>query len=233
MFEKLQKAMSAALQKVTRYDLIHVAERGIERAVNGAIVPRSSPTGDTGEMVLRSPGPDAALHDYAAFEIMVSLRAYARRTHRGYAISDTIGFKVNLPHRHTFKPDAAFYTGNLAMRTHEAAPVFAADVRRPHDYGAKAEERLAAQRADYFAVGTLVVWDVDLFSDEIVRVYRSTNPDERTVYECGHSAEAEPALPGWRLLVDYLFPSDEPPPRPAEDDACYDMCRSERDGRPY
>ena len=220
MFEKLQKAMAAVLHKVNRHDLIHVAERGIERAVNSAIVPRSSLP--TAEIELRAPGPNAAIHDYAAFEIMVSLRAYARRTHRGYAISDTIGFKVNLPHRHSFQPDAAFYTGNLSMRTHEAAPVFAADVRRQHDYGPRAEQQLAARRADYFAVGTLVVWDVDLLSEEVVRVYRSTNPDERTVYGCGHSAEAEPALPGWCLLVDYLFPSDEPPPRPAADE-CYAM----------
>jgi Uma2 family endonuclease len=64
---------------------------------------------------------------------------------------------------------------------------------------------MAQKRADYFAAGTLVVWDVDLLSDDVVRVYRATAPAEPTIYKRGQSAEAEPALPGWTMPVDDLF----------------------------
>jgi hypothetical protein len=49
------------------------------------------------------------------------------------------------------------------------------------------------------------VWDVDLLSDDVVRVYRADNPTEPTVYRRGEEADAEPALPGWRMQVDDLF----------------------------
>lgn len=48
--------------------------------------------------------------------------------------------------------------------------------------------------------------DVDLLSDDVVRVYRSTAPDTSTVYRRGDIAEAEPAVPGWTMPVDDLFP---------------------------
>jgi Uma2 family endonuclease len=64
---------------------------------------------------------------------------------------------------------------------------------------------MAEKRADYFAAGTLVVWDVDVLKDEVVRVYRSTDPNKPTVYHRGEEAEASPALPGWTMPVDDLF----------------------------
>jgi Uma2 family endonuclease len=39
------------------------------------------------------------LPNQAAGEIFVSLRAYARRTRSGHAVSDNAAFVVNLPHR--------------------------------------------------------------------------------------------------------------------------------------
>jgi len=50
-----------------------------------------------------------------------------------------------------------------------------------------------------------VVWDVDLLGEEVVRVYRSREPRVPAVYRRGQVAEAEPAVPGWRLPVDELF----------------------------
>ena len=64
---------------------------------------------------------------------------------------------------------------------------------------------MAAKRADYFSAGTLVVWDVDLLSDNVVRVYRSGKPDTPTLYQRGETAEAEPAAPGWAMAVNDLF----------------------------
>ena len=73
---------------------------------------------------------------------------------------------------------------------------------------ADAERQMAQKRADYFAAGTLVVWDVDLESEAVVRVYRVTAPGDPTVYHRGQLAEAEPALPGWTMPVDDLFPTE-------------------------
>ncbi len=158
-----------------------------------------------GEVILMS--PTGGLPGYAALEIVVSLRGYARRTKRGYALGDNIGFIVNLPHRKSFCPDAAFYTGELRMKFPEGAPVFAVEVRSDGDYGPKAEREMASKRADYFAAGTLVVWDVDLRSAEVVRVYRASHPDQPTNYRRGEVAEAEPAVPGWTMPVDELVPT--------------------------
>jgi Uma2 family endonuclease len=64
---------------------------------------------------------------------------------------------------------------------------------------------MARKRVDYFAAGTLVVWDVDLLSEAPVRTYRADDPENPTVFRRGESAHAEPALPGWSLPVDDLF----------------------------
>ena len=156
-----------------------------------------------GEIVHMS--PTGGRPGYAAHEISSSLRDYARRTKSGYAIGDNVGFRVNLPHRKSFCPDAAFYVGELTMKFLEGAPVFAAEVRSEGDYGPKAEEALARKRADYFAAGTQVVWDVDLLSETPVRVFRAADPENPILYRRGETAEAEPALPGWTMAVDELF----------------------------
>ena len=157
-----------------------------------------------GEIVLM-PGTGGLPH-YAALEISLSLAAYRKTIKKGYAIADNAVFVVNLPHRKSFSPDAGFYIGEITMKFFQGAPVFAVEVRSENDYGPSAERRMAQKRADYFAAGTLVVWDVDLVSEDVVRVYRSS--DERaTIYHRGEIAEAEPAVPGWSMAVDELFPA--------------------------
>jgi Uma2 family endonuclease len=91
------------------------------------------------------------------------------------------------------------------MRFIEGPPRFAAEVRSENDYGPAAEEAMGRKRCDYFQAGTLVVWDVDPIA-ETVTAYRSTAPDHPTVYRRGDTAEAEPAVPGWRMPVDDVFP---------------------------
>jgi Uma2 family endonuclease len=63
---------------------------------------------------------------------------------------------------------------------------------------------MADKRADYFAAGTEVVWDVDPRA-EVVHVYRRSAPDQPMTYRRGEVAEAEPAVPGWRMAVDEIF----------------------------
>ena len=142
-----------------------------------------------------------------ALEIAASLREYAKRTGLGHALADSVGFIVNLPHRRSFSPDAAFHVGaDTGMKFYNGAPVFAVEVRSEGDYGPWAERQMAKKRADYFAAGTLVVWDVDLLSDDVVRVYRANDPEKAKIYRRGEIAEAEPAVPSWTMTVNDLFP---------------------------
>jgi Uma2 family endonuclease len=162
-----------------------------------------------GEVLLMSPTVDEP--NYAAGEVFASLRAHARRRRRGRAVTDNAGFTVNLPNRASFSPDAAFYTGpRTGMRFLQGAPTFAVEVRSEGDYGPTAEEKIAAKRADYFAAGTLVVWDVDLLSADVIRSYHVDDPENPTIFRRGEIANAEPAVPEWQMPVDDLFePSDE------------------------
>lgn len=157
------------------------------------------------ELVLMS--PSGGVPGRAGGETYVSLREYERRTRSGYALPDNMGFIVNLPHRRSFSPDAAFYTGKLkGGQFLDGARAFAAEVRSEGDYGANAEREMAEKRRDYFAAGTLVVWDVDVLKERIVRVYRADDPENPTTYGSGELAEAEPAAPGWSMPVDDLLP---------------------------
>lgn len=146
-----------------------------------------------------------------ALEIAIALRTYAKATGRGKGYGDGIGFALPFPlppsGRESFSPDAAYYTGPLPanrMRFIEGVPDFAVEVRSENDYGPAAERDMADKRADYFAAGTLVVWDVDPLAETITR-YTAADPLTPTVLRVGDVADAEPAVPGWRLRVDDLF----------------------------
>ena len=142
----------------------------------------------------------------ASMRIASSLDAYARKTARGRAMPDNVGFLVDLPHRKSFSPDAAYCLDDQrGMKFYRGAPALAVEVRSENDYGPAAEREMADKRADYFATGTQVVWDVDLLSEDVVRVYRADAPEQPTIYRRGEEAEAEPAVPGWSMSVDDLF----------------------------
>ena len=158
-----------------------------------------------GEIVLMS--PTGAAPSYAAAEIFVSLRDYARRTRTGLAVTDNAAFIVNLANRRSFSPDVAFYSGRwTGMKFFEGAPDFAVEVRSEGDFGPAAEKALAAKRADYFAAGTLAVWDVNLLGEDVVKLYRTYDPDAPKVFRRGEIADADPAVKGWSMPVDDLFP---------------------------
>lgn len=141
----------------------------------------------------------------AAGAIYRSLFDYETAQKSGYAVTDNVAFIVDLPNRQSFCPDAAFYVGEMTMKFLQGAPVFAAEVRSEGDYGTAAERKMAAKRDDYFAAGTLVVWDVDLLSDDLVRVYAVEDRVNPRIYRKGEMAEAEPAVPGWRMAVDLML----------------------------
>jgi Uma2 family endonuclease len=151
--------------------------------------------------------PTGFLPGYAAGQILISLSVYARKTRKGYALGDGTGFVVNLPNRKSFSPDVSFHIGKpTGMKFLEGAPIFAVEVRSEGDYGAKAEKEMAKKRVDYFAAGTLVVWDVDVLSQDVVRSYQAKKPEKPVIYRRGDKAKAEPAVAGWQMAVDELFP---------------------------
>ncbi|MGH9916564.1 MAG: Uma2 family endonuclease, partial [Pyrinomonadaceae bacterium] len=147
--------------QATIEDLYRIPENRKAEIVDGDIV-LMSPTGDM-------PGR-------AGGAIYISLRGIEQQV-GGRAYPDNVGFKINLPNRKSLSPDVAFYIGKSSgMKFLEGAPAFAVEIRSENDYGDAAEVEIALKRKDYFAAGTLVVWDVDLLSNDVVKVYRSSDP---------------------------------------------------------
>lgn len=177
--------------KATIQDLYNVTENGKAEIVNGELV-RMSPTG--------------AKSGRAGGEIYFSLRLYEEQAGGGYAFPDNVGFVVSLPNRDSFSPDAAWYIGDVeGMDFVQGAPVFAVEVRSKNDYGPQAEQAIAQKIRDYFAAGTKVIWDVDLLSDVVIKKYTASDPTNPTLFRRGEIADAEPAVPGWKMPVDRLF----------------------------
>lgn len=144
-----------------------------------------------------------------AGRIYRSLDDHAMLIGRGEAHPDRLGYAIAiLPSgRESFSPAASYYDGPLPanpMRFTPGPPTFAAEVRRENDYGPMAEAATADKRADYFAAGTQVVWDVDPLA-ECIHVYRAADPDHPVTFRRGEIADAEPAVPGWRVAVDWIF----------------------------
>jgi Uma2 family endonuclease len=158
-----------------------------------------------GEIVYMS--PTGRMPGRASLDIATSLRLHERTHGGGVAFGDNVGFLVsNLPHRESFSPDAAWYVGpDTGMRFCDGAPVLAVEIRSEHDYGPAAERDMAAKRTDYFTAGTLVVWDVDLQSEDTIKSYKANDPDHPVIFRRGDIADAEPAVPGWRMAVNELL----------------------------
>ena len=140
--------------------------------------------------------------------IYYSLLNHAIATRTGRAFPESLGYAVTiLPSgRESFCPDASFHRGpfprNL-MRFIDGAPHFAVEVRSENGYTPSAMLEMAEKRADYFQSGTEVVWDVDPLH-ECIHCYRASDPDHPITFHRGDIADAEPAVPGWRVAVDWI-----------------------------
>lgn len=143
-----------------------------------------------------------------AGRIFNALFEYEEAMGSGMAIGDNLGFIVRQPRLRSFSPDAAYIAGTLAETDDfvEGAPLFAVEVRSKGDYGPASDAAYAAKRADYFAAGTVVVWDVNP-RERTVTSYHSDAPDARRLFSLGKIADAEPALPGWHMAVQDIFRS--------------------------
>jgi len=181
---------SRSARKATVRDLHRVEGRA--ELINGRIV-RMSSTGYR--------------HGQIAQRTLLSVHMYAQATRKGKVYTGSVAFLAHLTHRGSFSPDVAYYTGpppDDPMDFLPCVPDFAVEIRSKRESGPAGERRMKAKRLDYFTAGTKVVWDVDP-RNRTVSVYRAPAPQEATVYKVGQTAEAEPALPGWRLPVKDIF----------------------------
>jgi Uma2 family endonuclease len=144
-----------------------------------------------------------------AGRIYRNLNEHAEKSGKGEVHGDGLGYAVPelTSGRESFSPDVSYYDGPLPakpMRFIEGPPNLAIEVRSENDYGPAAEIEMQAKRCDYFEAGTKVVGDVDPIA-ECIHVYRVNRPDQPVIYHRGEEAEADPAVPGWRVSVDWIF----------------------------
>jgi Uma2 family endonuclease len=183
--------MATTKTEATVEDLYNAPDDGNYELVNGKLV-RMPPTGF-------GPGRTSG-------SIYRSLSEYEEATGSGYALPDGVAFIVNLPNRRSFSPDTAFTLSapENTERFADGAPIFAVEVRSENDHGPRMDRAYADKRADYFAAGTEVVWDVNPRTQIIASYYRE-QPDAPIAFRRGEIAHAEPVLPGWRIPVDQVF----------------------------
>ncbi|HEX3148774.1 MAG TPA: Uma2 family endonuclease [Gemmataceae bacterium] len=184
--------MTALATKATLDDLYRV--EGKAELIDGRIV----------EIVASGDIPGTT-----ASEIFVRIREYARSSGVGRAYADGVGFALSAPldnGRESFCPDAAYVLNQpRSMRFVDGPPDFAIEVRSEGDYGPAAEQEMADKRGDYFQSGTKVVWDVDPIGESIT-CYTANDPvGIGTTYRRGELADAEPAMPNWKIDVSKLF----------------------------
>jgi Uma2 family endonuclease len=174
-------------------DLMKV--NGKAELINGGIVPIM---------------PSGRIPNLVAGRIYRSLCEYADKTGRGEAYTDNMGYTVTPPllsGRQSFSPDVSFDFGPFppdGMSFNDRPPVFAAEVRSKNDYGPAKDRECEDKRRDYFFAGTRVVWDVDPVAETITS-YKADDPLTPIVSRRGDTADAEPAVPGWRPAVDAIF----------------------------
>ena len=141
-------------------------------------------------------------------EIAFRLHAHVRSTGQGKAYLGSLVYAVpELPSgRELFSPDASWYNGPLPadrMSFIQGPPTIAVEVRSENDGTPSAEIDIVAKRADYFQAGTQVVWDVDPIAETITSYRAGTQVS--VVFHRGDVADAEPAVPGWRMAVADVF----------------------------
>src|SRR5260370_30893602 len=137
---------------------------GKAELIGGRIV-HSMPTGFAGSLI--------------AGNVYASLRDYAKKSAKGWAFTDSMGFAVRelSSGRESFSPDAAYYMGpspSNRMRFVMGAPTLAVEVRSESDYGPAAEQEIAAKRRDYFEAGNLLGWGGERKKRRITRLKQKT-----------------------------------------------------------
>jgi Uma2 family endonuclease len=178
--------------RATLDDLYNASKDGKYELVDGRLV-HMSPTGLRPTRISQ--------------RICRALEDYEDETGSGIAVADNAGFVVQEPELRTFSPDVAFIRGVIEETDDfvHGMPIFAVEIRSKGDHTTRKDQEYAEKRAAYFAAGTHVVWDVNP-RNRTIRSYRADIPNEPRIFRAGDTADAEPALPGWRVSVAHLMP---------------------------
>lgn len=118
----------------------------------------------------------------------------------GQVFTSTLAYELTPPlrtGRQTISPAISWYGG-------PDPEVDDGPVKGPPTFAVEFSDDLTPERrADYFEAGTLVVWGLDSVSREVRKfIPGRPTPD---VYRPGDVADAESAVPGWRMAVDQIF----------------------------
>lgn len=185
--------MTIAKHEATVEDLYNAPDDGYKYELVNGELKRMPPTGEL-------PGKIAS-------RIATALEAYEEQTGYGVGYADGPGYLVNLPHRHSISPDASFTRSfdPANMGFIKGFPIFAVEVRSQSDYSPTRNREYAEKRGDYFAIGTEVVWDVAPVKRTVTKYTRGQDAPVTWGAGADADADAEPALPGWRMPVARLF----------------------------
>ena len=151
--------------------------------------------------------------DRSRGEIAVALGEYAGTSRRGEAYGDKRRVRDSTRAAPERPPVVLAGRGRTTsarspanpMRFVDGAPTFAVEVRSENDYGPARRPRVRRQ-----ADGLLLGRHARRLGRRSARRdgHRATGPPTRpspVVFRRGDTADAEPAVPGWRLTVDDLF----------------------------
>ena len=145
----------------------------------------------------------------AMAKFLISLQKYIEAMGRGHVLMSKLAYEVPklVSGRESFSPNASYYDGPLPEDPWAfipGPPTLAVEIRSIDAYGPEVGAERATKRGDYFAAGTLFVWDVDALN-ETVQTYRPGPCARPLTFRRGEVANAEPAVPGWRMAVDEIF----------------------------
>jgi hypothetical protein len=127
-----------------------------------------------------------------------SLRTHQRRSFGDVHTTTLVYALPDHPSgRQSISPAFSWYHGPLPEN--DMGPI----IGPPTFAGEFSEQMNPARLADYFEAGTRVIWEVFVREKRI----RKYTPDRvaPTVFDLGGVADAEPAIPGWRITVDAVF----------------------------
>ena len=143
-------------------------------------------------------------------ELAPSLQGHAASIDSGVVMPRSLIYALHPPLRSgraSISPDISFYRGPRpadSMGPIVGPPTFAVEIRERRDHGPGVVLDRQQKRADYFEAGTAVVWDVDPEA-RVIRSYRGDPATPVATFHPGDAADAEPAVPGWRVAVADLF----------------------------
>jgi Uma2 family endonuclease len=180
-------------------------ERGLMTAEQYADLPADGPPVELHDGVLVTLAPASPRHGEVMLKTAVVLSEYLRQHPIGRLTGGEAGMVVDRGPDTVLAPDVAVIlhrqrakTGPLPARITDLVPALAVEVRSRSDRRGE----IAAKTRRWLAAGCLLVWNVDPIAETV----EAHHADGSTrLYDTEEMLDAEPVLPGFRVLVSDLF----------------------------